>query len=170
VEPWDTVGRWHVSGNRVDGSRKVSYDNWSGGVQGDHAGKPVIRAVEPFAVSDVSTTSARRAFRDVLRYAGATLPQRDPVDARIINETRTGVCAFGDSYGAATGIIDSQNSSGAWPLLSTYEVQADSDGDGMPDGWELKKGLDPALPADRNTVAPSGYTMLEEYINGLCSK
>lgn len=170
VEPWDTVGRWHITGNRVEGSRKISSDNWNGGVQGDHAGNPVIRTNEPFAVADIRTTSARQAYRDVLKYAGANLPRRDPVDVRIIDETRTGICDYGDSYGAGTGIIDSQNSVSGWPLLDTYEVQTDSDGDGMPDGWELKRGLDPTVPEDRNTVAPSGYTMLEEYINGLCRK
>ena len=103
-----------------------------------------------------------------LKDAGATLPRRDSLDQRIIKETRTGRCTFGDSYGPGTGIIDSQNSVGAWPLLRTYDVRADSDGDGMPDNWELKMGLNPADPEDRNRLAGSGYTMLEEYINGLC--
>jgi hypothetical protein len=170
VEPWDTVAGWHVSGNCIEGNRKVSSDNWSGGVQGDYSNNSDIRMDEPFAVADVRTTSARRAFKEVLRDAGATLPRRDPVDIRIINETRTGLCANGDSYGTGTGIIDSQNSVGGWPLLNTYDLPADTDGDGMPDAWELKKGLDPAVAEDRNTVAPSGYTMLEEYINGLCKK
>ena len=170
VEPWDTVGRWHVSGNRIEGNSKVSSDNWSGGVQGDNAGNPVIREDEPFVVADVRTTSARRAYRSVLRNAGATLPHRDPVDARIIDETRAGFCAFGDSYGAGTGIIDTQNSAGRWPLLKTYDVLADNDGDGMADSWELKKGLNPADPEDRNNLSGSGYTMLEEYINGLCRR
>jgi hypothetical protein len=170
AEPWDTVGRWHITGNRVEGSRKVSSDNWSGGVQGDYAGNPVIRADEPFPVAAVRTTSARRAFRDVLKYAGATLPRRDSNDTRIVSETRSGICAFGDSYGSGTGIIDSQNSVGGWPLLRTYDVQADSDRDGMPDAWELKKGLNPADPEDRNMLTDNGYTMLEEYINGLCKK
>lgn len=170
VEPWDTVGRWYITGNRVWGSRKITSNNWSGGVQGDYAGKPVIRAEEPFTVEDLRTSSARRAFRDVLRYAGATLPRRDPVDIRIINETRTGLCAFGDTYGSGTGIVDSQNSVGGWPLLRTYGVQSDSDGDGMPDAWELTKGLNPSDREDRNRIADSGYTMLEEYINGLSKR
>ncbi len=169
VEPWDTIGRWFVSGNRVEGSRHISRDNWKGGVQGDYSGLQAIRAVEPFPVAPVMTTTARKAFRDVLKDAGATLPRRDSHDTRIISETRTGRCAYGDSYGAGTGIIDSQNSVGAWPLLRTYDVPADTDGDGMPDSLEIRRELDPADPDDRNIIAPSGYTMLEEYINGLCT-
>ncbi len=167
VEPWDTVGRWHVSGNCVQGSRKISSDNWAGGVQGDYAGHEAIRADEPFRVAPVLTTGAARAYRAVLKNAGATLPGRDAVDERIISETRSGKCAYGDSYGPGTGIIDSQNSVGGWPVLKTYGIRPDADRDGMPDNWELKKGLDPSDPSDRNVIAKSGYTMLEEYINGL---
>lgn len=167
VETWDSLGIWYISGNLMEGSREISSDNWKGGVQGDQAGNKAIRADQPFTVANVRMTSAKRAYRDVLRYAGATLPHRDSNDNRIISETRSGRCAFGDSYGAGTGIIDSQNSVGGWPLLQTYNVQTDTDGDGMPDSWERKRGLDPADPADRNTVAPSGFTMLEEYLNGI---
>ena len=35
----------------------------------------------------------------------------------------------------------------------------------MPDKWELSKGLNPGDPDDRNIIAKSGYTMLEEYLN-----
>lgn len=167
VEPWDTVGRWYVSGNCVPGSRKISSDNWAGGVQGDYAGHEALKADEPFPVAPVRTTSARRAYLAVLKNAGATLPGRDAVDERIISETRSGKCAYGDSYGPGTGIVDSQNSVGGWPLLKTYNVQPDNDRDGMTDAWELKRGLNPSDPSDRNVIAKSGYTMLEEYINGL---
>jgi len=136
-------------------------------VQGDYAGHETIRADEPFSVAPVRTTGAARAYRAVLKNAGATLPGRDAVDERIISETRSGKCAFGDSYGPGTGIIDSQNSVGGWAFLKTYDVMPDADRDGMPDNWELKKGLDPSDPSDRNVIAKSGYTMLEEYINSI---
>jgi len=167
VEPWDTTGRWYVSGNKVNGSREISSDNWAGGVQGDYAGHAAIRAETPFPAAAVKTTSAKQAYRAVLKNAGAILPRPDSIDLRIIRETITGECAYGDSYGSGTGIIDTQHSVGGWPLLKTYDVQPDSDSDGMPDKWELKHGLNPSDPEDRNTVAKSGYTMLEEYLNGI---
>lgn len=43
----------------------------------------------------------------------------------------------------------------------------DSDNDGMADEWESARGLDPDDPDDHSTVMPSGYTAIEEYINGL---
>jgi pectate lyase len=56
---------------------------------------------------------------------------------------------------------------GGWTLLHTFGVQPDTDRDGIPDAWERKRGLNPSDPADRNTLARSGYTMLEEYINSI---
>jgi pectate lyase len=167
LEPFDSLGRWYITGNYMKGSRKVTADNWNGGVQGDFAGVKDIRVYSPFPFAPVETQAAARVYKSVLKNAGATLPRRDPVDIRIILEAVTGQCAYGDSYGAHTGIIDSQNSVGGWPVLNTYDVLPDGDKDGMPDSWEVKHGLDPANPDDRNNIAPSGYTMLEEYINGI---
>ena len=45
----------------------------------------------------------------------------------------------------------------------------DSDNDGMPDIWEQANGLDPQNGSDHTTVMPSGYTAIEEYINGLAT-
>ena len=42
----------------------------------------------------------------------------------------------------------------------------DSDGDRMPDAWELAHGLNPQV-ADGNKIAASGRTQLEEYLNSL---
>lgn len=167
ADPSDSLGRWYIEGNHVVGDRGVSADNWSGGVQGDFAGVPDIRSETPFPFAPVRTQKASCAYKSVLRNAGATLPRPDSHDRRIISETRTGQCAYGDSYGAGTGIIDSHNSVGGWPLLKTYDVQPDTDRDGMPDAWESKRGLNPSDPADRNTLSRSGYTMLEEYINSI---
>ncbi len=37
----------------------------------------------------------------------------------------------------------------------------------MPDEWEIKNGLDPKDPSDRNKVCEDGYTMLEKYLNNI---
>jgi len=167
LEPFDSLGRWYICGNFMKGSRKVSSDNWNGGVQGDFASVKDIRVYSPFPFAPVETQNAKRIYKTVLKNAGATLPRRDAIDSRIIKETVTGICAYGDSYGPHTGIIDTQNSVGGWPVLNTYSALPDSDKDGMPDTWEIRHGLDPANPEDRNNIASSGYTMLEEYINGI---
>ncbi len=54
------------------------------------------------------------------------------------------------------------------PFSGTIAVLAvDTDGDGMPDGWESARSLDPNSPADANTDADGdGYTNLEEFRDG----
>jgi len=43
----------------------------------------------------------------------------------------------------------------------------DTDGDGMPDWWEIQNGLNPLIPSDANLDPDKdGYTNLEEYQNG----
>ena len=47
----------------------------------------------------------------------------------------------------------------------------DADGDGMPDEWELARGLDPENPADGPADKNGdGYTNLEDYLNGLITQ
>jgi pectate lyase len=167
VEPWDSLGRWYVNGNFVEKYKKVTSNNWDGGVQGKFALDPEIRIYSPFKCDTVETQSAKEAYKLVLEKVGAILPVRDVLDQRIISETKSGKCSYGDSYGAHTGIIDAPKNTEGWPLLKTYNVLIDSDCDGMPDAWEKSMGLDPANPADRNKISPDGYTMLEKYINGL---
>jgi hypothetical protein len=44
----------------------------------------------------------------------------------------------------------------------------DSDGDGLPDDWEKKHGLNPNDSADATTdLNGDGYTNIEDFINGL---
>jgi pectate lyase len=167
VETWDSLGRWYIDGNYVKGFPDITSNNWAGGVQGKSADDPEIRVSEPFAFAPVVTQSAEEAYKLVLENAGTIFPVRDALDKRIISETKSGKCAYGASYGAHTGIIDSPKNTEGWPVLKTYNVRPDNDNDGMPDAWEKSMGLDGADPADRNKISPDGYTMLEKYINGL---
>ena len=47
----------------------------------------------------------------------------------------------------------------------------DTDGDGMPDKWEVENGLNPNDPSDANKdCTGDGYTNIEKYINGISTK
>lgn len=57
-----------------------------------------------------------------------------------------------------------------FPLLQAdgYDMAVvDSDGDGLPDDYEASVGLDPADGSDGIRLAESGYSNLEEYLNGV---
>src|SRR5690606_36275512 len=142
----DPFGSFFVRGNYVDGAGDVTRNNGLG-IQMDkgltEADKKRAVADSAFAVADIPAQSAVDAYQQVLQYAGAILPQRDTLDARIIHNVteRTGGLidvqggyAHGTAYEATTG---------AWPFLETGNPPADSDQDGMPDNWEKSQGLNP---------------------------
>ncbi len=171
VQPLDAVAQWYVKDNYVDGYPAVTADNWSG-VAKDKA--VPVKALVPFPSSLSATDSAQTAYERVLAGAGATLPVRDTVDARIVYEVRNrtalrGGKTYPKDRGLDTtklyGIIDTQDDSGGWPELEQGTAPTDTDHDGMPDSWETSRRLDPANAADRNNVGIHGYTWLEEYLN-----
>lgn len=177
-QPSDTLGRWYIDGNIVVGNEAVSANNWAGGVNPSIVPKDMnsIKATIPFPYERVTTHSANDAYELVLQYAGASLPVRDTIDKRIVQETRTGTVTYGGkgwprSQGLDTtkfyGIIDTPAEAGGWPVLNTLPPPTDSDHDGMPDAWESANGLDLNNAADRNNVGGDGYTMLEKYLNSL---
>jgi hypothetical protein len=119
--------------------------------------RQVQTVAEPFYVAPVKILPAREAFAFVLATVGASLPVRDPVDARIVDEVRRG----------GGRIINSQAEVGGWPVLKPGTPPPDSDNDGMPDDWESRHGLNPHDPSDAVLDNDhDGYTNLEEYLNG----
>ncbi|MCI6490878.1 MAG: hypothetical protein MSA28_01960, partial [Prevotella sp.] len=121
----------------------------------------------------ITTHTADKAYEKVLAYVGASY-NRDDVDARYVSETTNGTATYTGSVTGKKGIIDvvadvngytEENfGTGAWP--EGY----DTDGDGIPDEWENRWGLDPndATDAKKFTMDPNGYyTNLEMYANSL---
>ena len=125
---------------------------------------------------DIYTTthSAEQAFGNICAYAGASLV-RDAVDERVCSDALEGKASFNDGgNGSKGGIIDTQSAVGGWPAYEAesgeIEMVKDMDGDGMPDWFEDKFGLDKADPSDGNskTLDIYGrYTDLEMYLHYL---
>jgi hypothetical protein len=148
-----------------------------------------IRVAQPFPHAPLPIVSAPEAYAYVLANAGATLPQRDPVDTRIIESVRTGVIPerqvdpttkkearfYGyeerwvnalDEY-VARGYVTNPSEVGGWPEYKGMPY-ADADQDGLPDSWETAHGLNPNDAADATADLNSdGYTNIEDFINGL---
>lgn len=115
------------------------------------------RSREAFEVGAVRTDGARRAYQRVLAEAGATRPFRDLVDRRVVREVRRG----------GGRIIDSQRDVGGWPPYGGVPPAPDADGDGMPDHWESKHGLEAGDGADvHRDPDGDGASNIEEYLNG----
>jgi len=122
------------------------------------AQKTAYKMSAPFDAGPILTDTALDARDRVLAHAGASLPVRDSVDTRVVNDVINGTGA----------IIDTQGQVGGWPTLYSLPSPLDTDQDGMPDAWETANGLSPTNPADRNNYDFSAdYTNLEVYLNSL---
>ena len=166
VDVSENESRWYIADNYVTGYPEITADNWSGGVQGK-ADKAIIRVDEPFPAVAITSQTAEEAYELVLAHVGASL-SRDPLDARIIEEVRTGTATYGGAWGDGKGIIDSQGTVGGWPQLKPIAPPEDRDHDGMPDKWELEKGLNADNINDgAEDRDGDGYTNVEEYLNWL---
>ncbi|RFC48242.1 MAG: Pectinesterase [Verrucomicrobia bacterium] len=161
-------GRWFIEDNLVVGAPGLDRDNWQGGVQEPWTDEAGLRLFKSLSAAYLTTETARQAQDSVLKEAGATLPTRDAVDARIVAEVRSRSARFGKSFrGGGNGIIDTPADVGGWPNLEPGEPPPDKDEDGMPDPWEGSNGLDPSDPSDGpGDEDGDGYTNVEEFLNG----
>jgi hypothetical protein len=150
-----------VQGNTLDGKDLPDGDTHRLFSRMEIDGTRQVRIVEtPFPTPAVKTLPAREAFEAVLAGVGASLPVRDAVDSRIVDEVRT----------RKGSIINSQTQVGGWPQYRSAEPAKDSDSDGMPDAWESAHGLNPNDAGDAGLDRNGdGYTHIEEYLNGLTS-
>lgn len=175
----DGFGKWYIADNVVHGNPEVTSDNWNGGVhpRGDSSNIPVLKLDKPFDAKPINQQTAEEAYLAVLESVGASLPKRDAIDTRIIDETRNGYATYeGGTYKnrwpvpdalKKCGIIDSQKDVGGWPELKSLPAPLDSDNDGMPDKWEKRYGFNPNDASDTSKDKDSdGYTNIEEYLNG----
>ncbi len=153
----------------LDSQTSVSlyvHDNLSNGV---NAGMTPLAFEGAFVFSDaefaidapfqITTEAPATAYARVLNEAGVTVPLRDAVDVRVIADVQNRTGTF----------IKSENDVGGWPTLNSSPPPTDSDRDGMPDVWEIDRGLNPRDPSDRNGDRNGNrdYTNLEEYLHWL---
>lgn len=162
-------GTYFIEGNYVDGSSEVTADNWKGVIYDNGVNEGLARLTEPVEIEPIPVHTAEQAYEAVLNYAGASL-SRDAVDARIVNDVRTGAPAFMGWYTKKPGIIDNQDDVGGWPELKSLPAPVDTDGDGMPDDWELSVGLDPNIANPNGKNLSLAYDNIEVYINSLVSE
>ncbi|MBQ3635644.1 MAG: pectate lyase [Bacteroidales bacterium] len=180
---WHKWGTFYVKGNY--NSSFPSMDEWKDGVLNqinkskcdnyfNDSIATHIHRPDPIDFPNTTTHTAPLAFEQVLSYAGASL-FRDAVDSLVVSDSRLGI-ASRTGKGLSKGFINSQDDLkpadapadwSAWPTLKSLPAPADSDGDGIPDDWEIANGLNPSDASDGKSVADDGFTYLEHYLNGL---
>ena len=150
--PSSSLPEWAIVGSGYDTSRY-----WTAPADARY------QRATPWPASPIAVqaTSSDLTVERVLADCGAIAPRRDALDARLVADFRTG-----------TGTIKkaSEQLESWWPTLAGGEAPADADHDGMPDAWEIARGLSPTDssdgPLDRDG---DGWTNVEEYLNGLMS-
>ncbi len=166
-------GKFYVSGNFIDSSPEVSKDNWLGVVMHEGTKKDAMEAKleQPFPFAAVNTSSAKQACDAVLANAGATLPARDTLDERIVNDVKNRGGRMVDVQGGYPHGTAYELTITAWPALKSLPAPVDSDQDGMPDKWEAENHLNSSDSGDANMFTlDKDYTNLEVYINSLQRK
>ncbi|WP_320019111.1 pectate lyase [Labilibaculum manganireducens] len=161
LEPYSPYSTFCFHDNYLEGNDEVNKNNLLG-VMMVADSIPFYFKNKEMSISDYKMESAIEAYQHVLQNAGASY-QRDSVDSRIVAETRERTSHFGKG-----GIINSQSEVGGWPDIGYVKAPIDSDMDGLPDKWEIDKGLNPKDKTDSLLKnLDINYTNLEIYLNSL---
>lgn len=203
TELYDMTSRYYIYGNTTEttkGSKTankdwkgVSYDNGVPSLNGEYyspdaknfygdavahttiSGKSCVKIKmdEPAPTGQVTTHSAAEAYEKVLAYVGASL-YRDEIDARYMEEAKTGTAKYTGSITKSPGIIDKVSDVNGYTEANfgtgSRPAGFDTDKDGIPDEWEKANGLNPNDASDALTYsldAKDYYTNIEVYANSL---
>jgi hypothetical protein len=162
-------GKFYIDGNYVYGSAAVTGNNWTGITYKNGATEVASKLSVPISFSVFTPHTAQEAYEKVLAHAGASL-KRDAVDMRVVEEVSTGTATYNGSETSLPGIIDSQEDVGGWPELESLAPPLDSDGDGMPDAWEIEMKLDQNKANANGRELSTAYDNIEVYLNSLVAE
>lgn len=202
-ELYDMTSRYFINGNTTETTKSsvtknqdwkgISYDKGIPSLNGEYyspdaknfygdnvahvtiSGKSCVKIKmdAPAPTGEVTTHSAAESFSKVLSYSGASL-YRDEIDARYMEEAKTGTAKYKGSITKSPSIIDKVSDVNGYTEANfdtaSRPADFDTDNDGIPDAWEITNGLDPNDAADAHTYlldSKEYYTNLEVYANSL---
>ena len=202
-ELYDMTSRYFINGNTTETTKGsvtknqdwkgISYDKGIPSLNGEYyrpdaknfygdnvahvtiSGKSCVKIKmdAPAPTGEVTTHSAAESFSKVLAYSGASL-YRDEIDARYMEEAKTGTAKYKGSITKSPGIIDKVSDVNGYTEANfstgSRPADFDTDKDGIPDAWEITNGLDPNDASDALTYSLDSkeyYTNLEVYANSL---
>lgn len=183
----DGTGRYYVSKNVMVGHKEITAQNAKG--VNDKPGRKYIssqtneqriRGIAPearptpgeetasclvettFPYEPIYEDSPKKAYKRILKDVGCSF-SRDKYDSAILHHVQKG-----KALGSPTGIINTPEEVGGWPLLQKGKPLTDSDMDGIPDTWEKKHKLNPNDASDASLFTlDNDYTNIETYLNSL---
>ena len=141
------------SDNRLDKDKDGKFDGVDHG--GSMWGGDFDTAGSPFTFKPVTTHASADVPPLVLAWSGARPWSRDEPDARVI----------ADVYDNKGGLVNSPGDAGGYGDLNLGTPIVDTDGDGMPDLFELAYGTDPTKADHNGDIDGDGYTNLENYLH-----
>jgi pectate lyase len=160
------LGKFYVNGNVVDGDEQVSKNNRLG-IEFDAkitlAQQATAIMEQPFETLPIQLQEAKAAYISVLRRVGASL-KRDTLDERIIQDVVLRRGKIIDVQGGYPHGTAYEFTTSAWPTLNGGKVLLDTDQDGMPDEWEINKGLNSKVADDKLHTLSDQYTNIEIYL------
>ena len=202
-EFYDMTSRYYINGNTTETTKGqktenkdwtgISYDKGIPSLNGEYyspdannfygdavahttiSGKSCVKIKmdNPAPTGQVTTHSAAEAYEKVLAYVGASL-YRDEIDARYMEEAKTGTATYKGSITNSPGIIDKVSDVNGYTEdnfgTGSRPAGFDTDKDGIPDEWEKANGLNPNDASDALTCSldkKGYYTNIEVYANSL---
>ena len=202
-ELYDMTSRYFINGNTTETTKGsvtqnkdwkgISYDKGIPSLNGEYyspdannfygdavahttiSGKSCVKIKmdNPAPKGQVTTHSAAEAYEKVLAYVGASL-YRDEIDARYMEEAKTGTATYKGSITNSPGIIDKVSDVNGYTEdnfgTGSRPAGFDTDKDGIPDEWEKANGLNPNDASDALTCSldkKGYYTNIEVYANSL---
>ena len=142
----------YISGNYVYGDEEATDNNWKDNSTVKNQEK-ANKLEEPIDMGEYSIPeqTAQEAYEDVLATAGASLPRRDSIDARIVNDVKNGTGRLINKTkeaGSFTGVTSEKR---------TFEI---------PQDWKDANGMGNAAETDIvGSGEWKGYTWIEAYVN-----
>ncbi len=149
-------GYYYLRDNWIEGTGMVQ-DPWA--EKDRHPGLAYYagrgsKREQPSETPPVVTHDPREAYQLVLEHAGCF--PRDIITSSVVEEVKNGSGSWGRRR--VPDLLAG---------LSVGQKPLDTDGDGMPDSWEISAGLDLNDSTDYNKRMQSGYPAIEEYLNQL---
>lgn len=178
----DCTGRYYVAGNYMEDDSAVTANNHSGitdapGKQYHRTPRVIAqsRGISPEAIPEPGEETASCLVGEPFPYT--PIVEHSPAELYARVADAAGCSHRRDSYDTEViaqmhsnrgFIIDTPAQVGGWPSLRAAKAAPDADADGIPDSWELARGLNPSDPSDApaHTLHPT-YTNIEMYLNSL---